>query len=392
MERAAALASVKIFAACAPGVEPILSEEIASVMPLPVAATRLVVPGGVEFEGDLSAVYRANFFLRTASRILVRLAEFPAVSWPELVRKASRLDWHLFVAAAVPLAFRVTCKASRLYHTKGVEERLLQAASKALGRPLGSVRHDEEAAEAAAEVPQIVVVRFHRNICTISMDASGLLLYKRGYKLETAKAPLRETLAAAALMAAGWDRVSPLVDPFCGSGTIPIEAALMARRMAPGLRREFAFMRWPAFDRALWTKVLKEAESKVRTMPSTVKIAGSDRDEGAVEASRANAVRAGLSAKDIVFERRTVSEAVPVGAGPGWVVTNPPYGIRLGGRDLRDLYDRFAAVLKGRFVGWGVGILAADRRLVERMGLGLEARAVFLHGGRKIGCYVGRVP
>jgi putative N6-adenine-specific DNA methylase len=378
---------MRIFAACSPGLEPLLAEEMRLRLP---GTVFVGLPGGVEFDGEVLDLYRANLLLRTPNRVLVRLGEFPAAGWPELIRKASRLDWQEFVGPSSVLSFRVTCKQSRLYHSGGVEERVLLSASKALGRPVRSVKHDEEAVEdPASPAPQIVVVRFQRDICTISLDSSGSLLHKRGYKTAIAKAPLRETLASALLQASGWDRTSALIDPFCGSGTIPIEAALTARNIPPGIGRPFGFQTWPRFDPSVWDGLLKTVRKSQKE--SDVQIIGSDRDEGAVASSRANAERAGLSAGAAVFARKTVSEIVPASSGPGWIVTNPPYGKRIAGRDLRDLYARFGAVLKERFRGWRLGVLTAEEHLAREMKTEFDRPYVFSHGGLQIGCYVGRV-
>ena len=157
-------------------------------------------------------------------------------------------------------------------------------------------------------------MRLFRDECTVSADASGELLHRRGYRLATAKAPLRETLAAAMLVGTGWDGSAPLIDPMCGSGTIPIEAALLARRMPPGMTRRFAFMRWPGHDRAAWERLVEQARE--RALPrAPAPILGSDRDAGAVAASVANAERAGV-AGDVEWRRAAIS-AIDAAAGAG---------------------------------------------------------------------------
>ena len=140
-------------------------------------------------------------------------------------------------------------------------ERATGAIGDRLGKPSPLHKYQEDS---SADLAQLIVVRLVNNLCTVSIDSSGALLHRRGYRLATAKAPLRETLAAAIVMASGWDSISPLLDPFCGSGTIPIEAALLARRIPPGGRREFAFMDWPNFDPEIWGKLLAEARTMER--------------------------------------------------------------------------------------------------------------------------------
>ena len=239
---------------------------------------------------------------------------------------------------------------------------------------------------------QLVVVRLLNDRCTISLDSSGALLHQRGYRLAVAKAPLRETLGAALLLATGWDPATPLVDPFCGSGTIAIEGALLSRRIAPGGNRPFAFESWPGFNAGLWTAVRREAVAQ--ELPAApAPILASDRDAGAIDAARANAQRAGV-AGDITFVQGTVSALVPPMdiRGPGAVITNPPYGLRVSASgELRDLFARFGTVLRERFPGWRVGVLAADRQLLGQMKLSLAARLGTSNGGISVALSVGVV-
>jgi putative N6-adenine-specific DNA methylase len=310
--------------------------------------------GGVAFSADLAGVCRANLHLRTASRVLVRLAAFEAKGFPELERHARKVPWQEVLGPGAAASFRVTSKKSKLYHAGAIEERLAGAVGRSEGQMVGGA--DQE-----------FVVRVFRDRFTISADSSGDLLHQRGYRLATAKAPLRETLAAAMLLGAGWDPESPLVDPFCGSGTIPIEAALLARRMLPGRHRSFAFMRWPAFDSATWQALLDRADADVLArVPAP--ILGSDRDAGAIRAAVANAERAGVLG-DIEF-RQTPLSTVRAPAAPGWLVTNPPYGVRVGEADrLRDLYARLGSVLGTEFAGWSAVMLSANRTLEGQTGL-----------------------
>jgi len=219
------------------------------------------------------------------------------------------------------------------------------------------------------------------------MDSSGTLLHKRGYRQAIAKAPLRETLAAAMLMASEWDRQSPLLDPFCGSGTIPIEAAMMAMGIPPGAKRPFAFMDWPDYDAELWQRVRTAVKRPESEMPS---IMGSDRDEGAVRMSIANAERAGV-ANYIKFENHAVSNIHPP-RKKGWVVTNPPYGERISkGSDLRNLYAQFGNVLRQNCAGWQVAVLSNDKMLLGQIRLDLEPVASLRNGGIKVQLARGKI-
>jgi putative N6-adenine-specific DNA methylase len=233
---------------------------------------------------------------------------------------------------------------------------------------------------------QLVFVRLVGNRCTISVDSSGELLHRRGYRLATAKAPLRETLAAAMVMASGWDIDAPLIDPFCGAGTIPIEAALMARGHPPGRNRHFAFMDWPTFEAGAWEVLTGEATGPSR-YPT---IMASDRDAGAIRVAQSNAERAGVS-DCIEFSCGTVSALSPP-AGHGWVVTNPPFGVRVGTKkELRNLYAQFGKVLQARCPEWTLAILCDSRALLRHTGLRFDEEIGVIHGGLKVRMALGKV-
>jgi putative N6-adenine-specific DNA methylase len=373
----AAGVDLECFAVVAPGLESLVAAELRALGELQPVAVGKTEPGGVSFRADRAGLYAANLHLRTASRVLVRIGAFHASEFHELERHAARLPWREFVASGSPVAFRVTSRKSRLYHQDAIAQRLLAVAG-------GStpVTSEEDAA-------QEFIVRLFRDECTVSADASGELLHRRGYRLATAKAPLRETLAAAMLVGAGWDGSAPLIDPMCGSGTIPIEAALLARGIPPGMARRFAFMRWPGFDGSLWDRLVRQARERVLPR-APVPILGSDRDAGAVAASVANAERAGVAA-DVEWRRAAISALVPP-AGRGWIVTNPPYGVRVGEhRDLRDLYAQLGNVARRCCPGWEVAFLAVQPELERQTGLERAVRFATENGGIRVRLVQGRV-
>lgn len=210
----------------------------------------------------------------------------------------------------------------------------------------------------------------------------GDLLHRRGYRREIAKAPLRETIAAAMVLASGWKGDEPLLDPMCGSGTIPIEAAMIARNIAPGLTRRFQFMEWPAFDAERWNRILENAQAAVTGFSG--EILGADRDAGAVQAAARNAERAGVS-EDVRFSQEAVSGSIAAidesGKEWGWILTNPPYGIRVGETDdLRNLYATLGSSLKSK-PGWRLGVLTADLALVRQTRLSFRPRFSTSNGG-----------
>ena len=315
---------------------------------------------------------RANLWLRTASRVVARIARFKATAFYELENRAKRIVWRDFVAGGAA-EFRVTAHKSKLYHSSAIAERL-HAASGLASRDDGTA--------------QLFIVRVVRDEFTISIDSSGELLHMRGYRQEQGKAPLRETLAAALLLAAGWQGDRALLDPFCGSGTIPIEGALIARRIPPGLRRQFAFMGWPSFDAREWDALLAEAGTGMLAS-SPVPIHGSDRDRGAIAAASANAGRAGVGA-DVTFEARAIS-AIEAREDTGLIATNPPYGVRVGeARALRDLFARFGQVARERFPAWDVAMYSAREHLAGQAALPWESLFRTTNGGLRVDALYAR--
>jgi putative N6-adenine-specific DNA methylase len=378
------------FAVCAVGLEPLLVGELRALSAERRIEVGAVQPGGVEFRADRSGLYLANLHLRTASRVLVRIGSFHASAFHELERRARRVPWETLVSPGSTVEFRVSARKSRLYHQDAIAQRLLAAVAERVpgthaASPLSADREDAPSAAALR-----VGVRFFRDECTLSADSSGELLHRRGYRLATAKAPLRETLAAAMLLASGWDGSTPLMDPMCGSGTIPIEGALIARRIPPGVRRRFAFEEWPTFDPDLWLRVREAAAGRILSA-APAPILGSDRDQGAILAALANAERAGVDG-DVDLRRAAVSAIEPP-RHAGWLVTNPPYGIRVGERKrLRNLYAQLGNVARRRCLGWRIAFLSTHPELEGQTGIQLERLFGTFNGGIRVSLVQGMVP
>jgi putative N6-adenine-specific DNA methylase len=365
---------ISAFAVTAPGLESICAAELTA---LDIAGTP--EEGGVAWTGTMESVARANLWLRTASRVIVRLAEFRATAFFELELQAKQIPWKRFVVPGERVEFRVTCRKSKLYHSDAVAQRFADAvASKIKGVHVGEGKESDDESASASE-RQLFIVRFVRDVCTVSVDSSGALLHLRGYRQQIAKAPLRETLAAAILLGAGWNGDVPLDDPMCGSGTIPIEAALIARRIAPGIRRSFSFLRWPETDETMW-KALVSAAQEVELPRTPVPIHGADRDAGAIAAARANAERAGVQ-DDVQFDEQAVSAMSEAGA-PGLIASNPPYGVRVGETDgLRNLYAQLGNVARRNRAGWMLALLAADKKLEQQTQLDFDEQFRTKNGG-----------
>jgi putative N6-adenine-specific DNA methylase len=378
-------AGLSCFAVTAPGLEDLCAAELSGL-----GLRGAVEPGGVAFAGDIAVLARANLWLRTASRLLVRVGEFRATAFYELELQAKRIAWARYVGPRTRVAFRVTCKKSKLYHSGAVAQRFEEAVRRAVPgvETAAEKGSDDEDASPAAD-RQLFVVRFLHDTCTVSVDSSGALLHMRGYRRQLAKAPLRETLAAAVLIGAGWTGTTPLVDPMCGSGTIPIEAARIARHMAPGRDRTFAFLAWPEVDAEIWPSAVGEAR-EAELVRAPVPIAGYDRDAGAIGAARANAERAGVLS-DLELDIQSIS-ALGSAEPPGLIVSNPPYGMRIGDADrLRNLYARLGDVVRRQRRGWMLALLSADRALEWQTGLQFEERFATRNGGIPVRLVVASV-
>jgi putative N6-adenine-specific DNA methylase len=325
---------------------------------------------------------------------VVRMAQFHASSFAELEQRARAVRWGRWVPDGAAAHFRVTSHRSRLYHQDAVAERLERVAVAAVpgARPVRAPSEADALDDDVSESPgvQRFLVRLVDDQLTLSVDSSGGLLSRRGYRRASAKAPIRETLAAALLLAMDWDGAVPLVDPLCGSGTIAIEAALLARGIPPGWRRRFAFENWPDFKPTVWDYVRGEAEKAILDR-AAVSIVAADRDTGAVEACAANAERAGV-AGDLSILRaaltNTLSDPEVTGLPPGLVLTNPPYGVRVGeGGRLRDLYASLGNALRGPLAAWSLGFVTSDPGLAAATGLPLEPGLDTATGGLRIRLY-----
>lgn len=374
-----------IYVVCPPGLENITAREMENNGLIKAEQKIDSVPGsgGIEFSGGISTLVQTNYSLRSATRVLVRMGSFIATGFPELKRKVKRLPWQQFLRPDSRLALRVTCKKSRLYHSGAVEERVLGAIRSATGYKLPVIKDDSELAA------QLIVVRLQRDKCTVSIDASGEALYRRGYRQAVAKAPLRENIAAAMLLKSGWDGEAPLVDPFCGSGTIPLEAALINRGMMPGSQRQFAFMKWPLFDMKEW-EVFQEkfAGQPLDNQPSII---AADRDAGAIDACRSNAERAAVL-ENLTIINQSFSAISPPENGPGWIVSNLPYGVRLSkNKDLRNLYTKMGTVFREKFAGWQFTLLVNDLQLFGHSKLKHAKPIGFTNGGVRVFLVEGKI-
>jgi putative N6-adenine-specific DNA methylase len=329
----------------------------------------------LEYECDLQTIYKLNLLLKVPNRVLVRFGEFEATSFQELFTKTVRLPWKLFFKKDVSVKIRTTCHKSKLYHSDAVTERIHQAIESNLAKKVPLLKGDSEESHGKQ---QLIIVRLLRDQVSISIDSSGNPLYMRGYREIVSKAPIRENLAASIILASGWTPEFPLIDPFCGSGTIPIEAALIAKNHPPGLYRDFAFENWPEFNQSYWQNMRREYIQNF--VDVTTRIQGSDRNIGSIENARKNAEKAGVN-RFIEWKNQSISDVKPYGQ-PGWIITNPPYGLRISSnKDIRNLYAQFGNVLRQKFQGWNVIFLCNSVNLANQTKLKPKSLLSFSNGG-----------
>lgn len=356
----------EIFVATHPGLEPVLAEEVR----LKGFKRPRAVPGGVVTRGGWPEVWRANLWLRGAGAVLARVASFRAVHVAQLDELAHGVDWAAVLRRDVAFRVEASCAGSRLYHSGAVAQRVATAIRDRLGAP------------EVPDAPVTVMARMEKDVCTISVDTSGEPLHKRGFKAAVNAAPLRETMAALFLRQCGYDGTEPMIDPMCGSGTFVIEAAEIAARLNPGRGRGFAFEWLASFDAEAWARMRSVARAGAA---GVVLCHGRDRDAGAVAMSIANAERAGVAGLT-AFRQGVVSELVPPEGKPGLVMVNPPFGARLGeAAKLAPLYRALGQVLRERFMGWRVGLVAQEARLAQATGLPFLAPGPPVpHGGLRV--------
>lgn len=362
--------STKFFVTCAKGVEELVAAELAALE----IVTAKIERGGVAFSGSLLDGCKACLWLRTASRVLQVLAEFPATTPQELYDGVRCIDWPQYLRPEMTMAVDAVLRDSAMTHSGFLALKTKDAVVDALRDRFGR-RPDVD-----TKTPDLRVnVHLVKNRCTVSLDLAGDPLDRRGYRLDRNKAPLRENLAAALVAFSGWQGEVPFYDPMCGSGTIAIEAALLASRTAPGLLREkFAFQRWPHHDQQAWQAVLAAAESlRRRELPA--RICGFDRSPGTIDMARQNARRAGVAGL-VTFTPADFSTFAPETA-PAVIIFNPPYGERMGDlAELTGLYRQFGDILKQRCAGTSAFILCGNSDLVKHIGLKASRRIPLWNG------------
>ncbi|MFC3874499.1 THUMP domain-containing class I SAM-dependent RNA methyltransferase [Neisseria musculi] len=358
-----------LFATCPRGLESVLQQELLALGCGQIKPT----DGGAACKGALEQVYRINLHSRTAGRVLLQLAEGGYRSEADIYTLARNIRWSSWFGLEHTFKVKVEGRHARVksldFTALKIKDALCDAFRDALGsRPSVSKTRPD--------------VRIHAFIggqtAQIFIDTSGEALFKRGYRQDTGEAPLRENLAAGLLQLAGYNGTQPFQDPFCGSGTLAIEAAWIALRRAPGLMRRFGFEKLANFDAALWQSLRSEAERQI--LPQTpAPIAGSDNDRRIIGTAQANAEAAGAGSL-IRWSVQEAQSARPNGAN-GIMVSNPPYGVRLAEvQALHALYPQLGTWLKQHYAGWRAGMFTADRDMPKLMRLSPKRKIPLFNG------------
>ena len=362
------MTTYSLFVTCPRGLEAPLSQELEQFKCQDIRA----VDGGVACKGGMEQVYRINLHSRTASRVLLRLTKSGYRNEQDIYKAAKNIRWTDWFDLEQTFKVKVEGKRAQVKSLDFVGLKIKDAVCDVFrdacgARPsVGKIRPD---------------IRIHafldeRDI-QIFIDTSGEALFKRGYRQDTGEAPMRENLAAGLLLLAGYNGTQPFQDPFCGSGTIVIEAAWIATRRAPGLMRRFGFEKLKNFDAALWKKLQHEAETQIRPAPAS--ISGSDNDRHMIRAAVANAQAAEVDTF-VRFEVKDAQDTRPNGDG-GILISNPPYGVRLAEvQALQALYPQLGAWLKQHYAGWLAGMFTGDRDMPKFMRLSPKRKIPLYNG------------
>ena len=367
------MTTYSLFITCPRGLETLLADE------LTLLGCGDIQPGdgGVAAKGTMEAVYRINLHSRVASRVLLQLTKGAYRSEQDIYKLARNIRWSQWFAVENTFKVQVEGKRAQVKSLDFIGLKIKDAVCDAFRDECG------ERPSVEKQRPDVRVHAFMNDkTIQIFIDTSGEALFKRGYRQEAGEAPLRENLAAGLLLLSGYDGSQPFQDPFCGSGTLAIEAALIALKRAPGLMRRFGFEKLKNFDKALWMKI-KQAARETALDKAAVPIAGSDNDRQMIRIARQNAEAAEV-ADWVVLETADAQNVRPNGEG-GIMVSNPPYGVRLADvQMLHGLYPQLGSWLKQHYAGWQIGMFTGDRDMPKLMRLQPKRKIPLFNG--KLDC------
>lgn len=332
----------------------------------------------VTFEGEERDIPRANYWLRTADRVLLKMGEFKALTFDELFEKTKALPWDEWIPEDGNFVVEGKSINSKLFSISDCQRIVEKAVVEKLKTKYDTDWFQKTGAKYTIQVALL------KDIATLTIDTSGDGLHKRGYRSRQGDAPIKETLAAAMILLSYWNKERVLFDPFCGSGTIPIEAAMIGRNMAPGLDREFAAEKWPRVKSEYWKEAKQEAFKAIDT-DTKLHILGADIDSKAILRARDNAANLGLE-EDIAFFNKDFRDA-ELNNEYGVMVTNPPYGERMGEIDeLRKLYEDLGAKFK-ELDTWSTYIITSDEEFEKHYGKIADRKRKLYNGRIKVDYY-----
>ena len=360
---------MKIIVKTLQGLETVLAEEIKSLGGAPIH----ILKRAVEFEGDQRLLYRANLELRTALRVLVPIAGFRAQTPEELYNKVYQIEWSDYLTVDKTFAIDAVTKSELFTHSKYVALKTKDAIADYFRDRTGN-RPDVN-----VDYPSLRInVHINKNECSVALDSSGDSLHKRGYRANSVEAPLNEVLAAGMILLSGWKGDRTFVDPMCGSGTLLIEAAMLAKNIPPQLNREsLGFMKWKNFNAKLWEDVIDKAKEAIK--PLICNIVGFDKDMKAVRVSGQNIFSAHLEGQGIQVEKQSFERLIPP-AAPGLLMTNPPYDERLKEADIEAFYKMIGDRLKQAFTDYEAWIISSNMEALKHLGLKPSKKLTLFNG------------
>jgi putative N6-adenine-specific DNA methylase len=339
------------------GLEPVLAAELKELG----AENIEILSRAVSFSGDKALMYKSNLWCRTALHILHPIASFPVMDDQQLYDKISDIPWWEYFGLQQTFSIDAVLNQSNISHSQYAMQKTKDAIVDQFRK-----KYDQRPNVSKDNPDVYISIHISRNFCTVSLDSSGESLHKRGYRNRGGLAPVNEALAAGLILLSGWNKNTCFLDPMCGSGTIPIEAALIALNIPPGaFRKNFGFEKWKDFDPVLWTAVKKESEL-LRT-PITHSIIGSDISGLMIRLASQNIKSAGLE-QVIKLENKDFESFTPQ-CENGTMITNPPYGGRIDVEDITSLYKRFGDTLKRSFAGFTAWVISADKNAMKSIGL-----------------------
>ncbi len=372
---------IELVATATFGLEAVVKRELQSL-----GYTDITVSDGkVAFFADEKAIPRANLWLRSADRVLLKVGEFKALTFDELFEKTKALPWSSWITPDGKFPVNGKSVKSKLFSISDCQAIVKKAVVENLKMKYAADWFAETGPDFTIQVALL------NNVATLTLDTSGDALHKRGYRQEAGEAPLKETLAAALVQLSYWRKDRLLLDPLCGSGTIPIEAALLGRNIAPGLNRTFVSENWPSIGRDLWKEARVEAFQAIDTK-TDIKIQASDMDDKAIRAAKENAAEAGVE-DCIEYAVRPLKE-VALDREYGIVITNPPYGQRIGSqKEVGNLYKEMGRIF-GADPTWSIYVLTADEGFERFYGTRADRKRKLYNGNIKVDYYqfYGRRP